>query len=198
MQDSILQIVCGYLFICVFNFTSLRRNTKNIQHLLLSSFTIGFIIVKLIKLIPININDFINSIGICVTSIICAYISGLLLTNNKLEWILDKLKIRQSVHPNTWAELMDTKKQMKMKLVLKDGTTYYGYVYHIGEETPAMIALAAYKINNQEYNLDDNKIILVNTSDLKYAEIIYHPDSNKTERIYAFNQVVRNGLNKKN
>ena len=61
-----------------------------------------------------------------------------------------------------------------------------------------MIALAAYKINNQEYNLDDNKIILVNTSDLKYAEIIYHPDSNKTERIYAFNQVVRNGLNKKN
>lgn len=150
------------------------------------------------QIIPININDFVDSIGICVTSIICAYVLGLLLTSNKIEGILDKLRIRQSVHPNTWAELMDTQKQMKVKLVLKDNTTYYGYVYHIGEENTTMIALAAYKINNHEYNLDDNKIILVNISDLKYAEIIYHPESNKTKRIYAFNQVVRNRLNKKN
>ena len=198
MQDSVLQVVCGYLFLSVFNFVSLKRNTKNIQHLLLSSFAIGFIIVKLMKLIPININSYIDSIGICVTSIICAYVSGLLLTSNKIEGILDKLKIRQSVHPNTWAELMDTQKQMKVKLVLKDNTTYYGYVYHIGEENPAMIALAAYRINEQEYNLDDNKIILVSTSDLEYAEIIYHPDSEKTKRIYIFNQVVRNRLNKGN
>lgn len=93
---------------------------------------------------------------------------------------------------------MDTKKQMKMKLVLKDGTTYYGYVYHIGEETPALITFAAYKINDSDYNLEDNKIILVNTADLKHAEIIYHPKSDKVQRIALYNQVVRNKLQEKN
>ena len=146
------------------------------------------------KLVPINISYIVDSVGVCAISIILAYILGLLLTSNKIEWILDKLKICQSVHPNTWAELMDTQKQMKMRLVLKDGTTYYGYVYHIGEETPTLIALAAYKINDEDYNLEDNKIILVNTDNLQHAEIIYHPKSDKVQRITAFNQVVRNKL----
>ena len=60
-----------------------------------------------------------------------------------------------------------------------------------------MIAIVAYEIkkgNNTIVNgvtNENNKIMIVNTNDMKYAEIGYSVNSKKIKRIKSFNDIVR-------
>lgn len=194
IQNCIFQLIVGFLFISIFNFVSLKRNTKDVEHLILSSFAVGFIIVQLFNMLPFSIGKVGDSITVCLTTIIVAYCTGKIFASEMLTWLLEKLKIRQSLQSNTWAELMDTEKSMKLNLTLKDGTAYYGYVSYISEDKDPLIALAAYKVNDGDIVLENNKLLLINTGDLKHAEIIYNPNSKKCKKITAYVNVVRRRL----
>lgn len=203
LQDSLLQIISGYLFMSVFNFVSLRQNTSNTEYLLISSYTSGFIITEIFKLIPLQLENYFISVLICIFSIVLGYILGQIYISGALGRILIALKIRQSLQTNTWADIMDKDKPMKMKIYLKDGSNYYGYVDYISSDKDPLIALAAYEKYNQNNELIDDKLrenalILIHTSDMQYAEVFYHKDSQKIHRIRCFTTVVEKSRKKKN
>lgn len=88
------------------------------------------------------------------------------------------LKIGQTVNNNTWIELLDAENEMNAKITMDNGDIYYGYIYHIGEqESPVMISLVAYKINNEEYCLENNKLLLISLSKVSNIELIYNSKS---------------------
>ena len=197
LENCLLQIVCGYVFIIIFNAVCLKKNQKDIKNLLLSAFSVGFLLVKIYEIIPININKTVDTIGMCLTSIVIAYLLGRFFIGEKFDKMLETLKICQSKNVNIWANLNDFDCSFKIKIVMNDDTIYKGYVYEIGDETPVMIAIVAYEIkkgNNTIVNgvtNENNKIMIVNTNDMKYAEIGYSVNSKKIKRIKSFNDIVR-------
>lgn len=193
---SSFQILIGYAFLSLFLFVSLGRNRQNFENTILTSFFVGFFIDSIFKELSAltSKNIFNNNIFIVLSTIVLAYVLGMIFTSRHLEKILDIFRIRQSVQKNVWAELMSTDKSMKMRIKMKNGSIYYGYVHYINQTEP-FIALAAYKINDGPYMVkNDNKILLINITDMEYAEIIYYPGSEKTVRIKDFTSLVRNSV----
>lgn len=58
LENCLLQIVCGYVFIIIFNAVCLKKNQKDIKNLLLSAFAVGFLLVKIYEIILNFISDF--------------------------------------------------------------------------------------------------------------------------------------------
>lgn len=190
MDSFLLQLICGYAFVSVFNLVLLKRTSKDITHILLSSFAIGYVIIFLTKIIPISFGTIIDSILVCIFSIIIAYVLGLIFSSNVIENILEKLHIYQSAHPNTWAELMDKTNAMRMEIKMNDGTKYFGYVHHIGEESPTLIGLVAYSINDV-FDIKNNEVIVLNSGEAEYIKIIYDKRSKYIERINDFAKAMK-------
>ena len=162
----------------IFNFTLLKKNTTNTTNLLLASYAVGYVYVKIANLIPININIIFDNICICVLAVVVAFIIAKVYQGKYIQKLCEFLKIGQTVNNNTWVELLDAKNEMNAKITLDNGEICYGYIYHIGEdESPVMISLAAYKIDDRDYCLENNKLLLISISKVAKIELIYNSES---------------------
>ena len=156
----------------------MKKNNTNTANLLLASYTLGYVYVKIANIIPININIIFDNICICISSVLIAFIAAKIYKCEKTQKLFSMLKIGQTVNNNTWIELLDAENEMNAKITMDNGDIYYGYIYHIGEqESPVMISLVAYKINNEEYCLENNKLLLISLSKVSNIELIYNSKS---------------------
>lgn len=134
--------------------------------------------MKIANMIPVNINVVFDNVCICISTVIVSFIIAKIYRSRKMQKIFEKLKIGQTVNNNTWIELLDAQHDMNAKVTMDNDDIYYGYIYHIGEqESPVMLSLVAYKINDKEYCLEDNKLLLISLSKVRKIEIIYNSES---------------------
>lgn len=182
LQNVIIYIVIGYLFCSTYHFVALKQNNQDIEHVLISSLVIGYIIWNIARLIPINISFEIDVICICFTSILLAYICGRISTSYFKIDILRKLNIHDTGNVYMWDDLMDNY-LMKVNISYDDGILYEGFIYNFESysNTPHMV-LAKYKMfKNKEclkdYSDRSDTVIVLDTSNAKYIEVIYNSNS---------------------
>lgn len=189
LPQAILYIVTGYIFICVFRFVALKEQHAEIQHILLSSLVSGYVIVKIMNMIPFTISYEADCIGIICTGALAGYILGQLYSRNCFDKLFEKLKIRSTLNKDIWNDIVDMDYPLYLVITLDDGTIYKGYVhlYELSKIHP-IVCLGAYlKIsadgNIEDHTYDANQIIMLDTARAKNVEVHYYRESEKCKDI---------------
>ncbi len=194
MPEIITYIVIGYLFCKTFHSVALKQNSSDVEHILVESLVVGYIILHIARMIPFSISYEVDMVGIALCSVVMAYLLGLLATGNRRIPLLDKLHIMETGNLYLWDDLMDnTGKPMRIK-VEYDSITYDGmlHLFESYSNTP-LIALVAYHIikydNNRNrideinYQHDATKVIVLDTSKANSVEITYETGSSMCKDI---------------
>lgn len=175
------------MFVKTYHYCSLKKNSDDIEHILVSSFAVGFVICKIFYTIPIGINYVIDHVFISVLSVLFGYIISKLKGSKFIQFVFSKLKICDTGNTYLWDDLIDADYAMKA-IVTYDDCSYYGYV-HLFESysnTPQLVLCAYTKKSGKkikDYSSDPNRIIVLDTSTAKSVEIIYAPESSMTKDI---------------
>lgn len=185
LPQAILYIVAGYIFISVLRFVSLKYQHTEIEHILLSSLVSGYIIVKIMNLIPFSISYEADCVGIICTSAFTGYLIGKLYSLNCFDKILNKLEIRATLNKNIWNDLVDMTYPLYVIITMEDNTEYSGYIqYYELETNRPIICLGAYSKKTpdgiiEDHQYDQNKVIAIDTEKSKSIEFQYYNQSNK-------------------
>ena len=127
LPQAILYIVTGYVFICAFKFVALKEQHSDIEHILLSSLVSGYVIVKIMNMIPFTVSYEIDCIGIIFTGILSGYILGQLYSRNCFDKIFEKLKIRSTLNKDIWNDIIDMDYPLFLVITLDNDMVYKGY-----------------------------------------------------------------------
>lgn len=192
LPDIILYLVTGYMCIHVFYFVALKESKEDINHILLSSLIIGFIIVKTMNMIPVTISYSVDCIGIVITGIVIGYVFGRVYYNKKFYRILELLKIRSTPNKYIWTDLMDHDYPTYAVIEMKNGISYYGYIYLIeGYVSKPQLTLVSHKkiypdgtIEKREK--EDNTVIIIDSGNAETIILYYDDESNYKSRIKDF------------
>lgn len=184
LPDFIFYIVVGFFFIQVFHFTALKRNNSDIEHILTGSLVFGYVICKIMELIPFSINPIIDSFGIMCTSIVAGYILGLPFQYNQIIYkICDIFKLRNSINDYIWDDILDWDYPNKLIVYYSD-KIIEGYVhYSESYSNIPSVTLAGYIIRDKNQNIlsdhssDNDKVIFLQLCNAEYVEVIYNHKS---------------------
>ena len=147
LPDIIIYLIGGYIFITIYRFVSYKEKINDVENLLLSSLTVGFIIKN--TLIKFNQNNDLVYVAICG---VVAYLLALLIcwlnTSNKVYNVLQHLRINRTNHSNIWYDFLPPmSKPIALKLTDMDNKIcYIGCCTDVeeGEHLP-FIVLSRYK-----------------------------------------------------
>lgn len=199
MPEIIFYIVTGFFFIKVFHFTALKKNSPDVEHILTVSLVIGFVICKLMELIPFTLGNTIDTIGIILTAILSGYILGLLFQYDSYIYkVLEKLGIRNSLHEYIWDDITDWVYPNKLIVHYPD-KTFTGYVHYLENYSNApSVSLAGYMIEDNNKNIiidnsfQENKVVFVELLKADYVEVEYYKESAMCDDVKA---LVSNNIN---
>lgn len=184
----------GYLFCKTFHFVALKQNSSDVEHILVESLVVGYIILHIARMIPFSISYEVDMAGIALFSVVIAYLLGLLATGNCRIPLLDKLHIMETGNLYLWDDLMDnTGKPIRIK-VEYDSATYDGMLHLFESYSSAPhIVLVAYhvikyddnynRIDEINYQHDATKVIVLDTSKANSVEITYETGSSMCKDI---------------
>ena len=181
IQDVILYLVCGFVFLQIFYFTALRENKAEITHTVFSSFVVGFIICNAVSIIPMKFDDQIVIIIYIVASGVSGLICGKIFSGRLIDKICDCLKIRNTVHQYIWDDLMDNDCPMYIEAKMDD-SIINGYVHYIQDYSDSpIVSLAGYSVKIAG-EIDDkrkctNEVIVIDLSKADWVRIKYYNES---------------------
>ena len=189
IPDIIIYVVVGYLFNKVFSFVALKKFSSNVEHVVISSFVIGYIYCTIIHFIPIHISYEVDSLGISASAIVLAYLVGKFWRSKYMLYLLDFLKIRDTVNLYYWDDLMDDIYPMKVVATYKD-IVYEGMLYNYESYSNAPeLVLSSYIIKDKngatikDYTHNKTKCIILNSGNAENIEIVYSDKSDKCNDI---------------
>ena len=192
LPDLILYLVVGFAFLITFRFVSLKKNSSNFEHVLLESLIIGYVYCTLMYMIPISINTYIDNICIISTTIIVAYILGIINRSKYKIIILDFLHIPDTGNEYLWDDLLDNNYSMRA-CVQYDEKIYTGYVHDIENyNNSPHIVLCLYTVMNNKYKIVEDysnntqEVVVLDTSKAQSVRIIYDSQSDVCEDIAKF------------
>lgn len=199
-----MYIVTGYVFLQTFHFVTLKQNTTDIEHILISSLVVGYVYHIIANTIPFTTTKEIDNILIIISAIITAYVMASFLKTNYFTWFLDIFKIRDTGNLYLWDDLMDNKYPMRLMISYEE-KIYEGMLHNYESYSNSPhVALAAYTIKNENGELETNysndmtKTIILDTSTAQNITIIYYKNShmcidlnnlcdfNRESRLYNF------------
>ena len=157
---------------------SLSSRKKKLTETVFISVCIGWFYCELLKRIPISFGIFDYVIMLFLAFAI-GYITGKALTDDRVQLILDKLKIYISVNDSIWYDLMlDKNESVYIYIHSIDGTVYSGCVSKCEENViNPRIILYDYTITKSGKIVDEchngKNAIMVNTSDMLYIKADY-------------------------
>lgn len=179
LPEIILYIVVGYTFVKTFHFVALKKNSTDIEHILISSLVIGYIYCKIAYLIPISISYEIDTALIILSALVIGYISGRIIRCKYTMKVLDLLKIRDTGNLFLWDDMMDNDNPMKV-IISYDNIIYEGLLHNYESySNEPHIALGAYIMKNKDskiisdFSNDNTRVIILDTSNATSVDIIY-------------------------
>lgn len=178
-------IVVGFSFIRVYHFTCYVENVENIEHELLESTAVGFVLhMALSNFITGSLQFFVE----LIIAILLGFALGKFRTGETFSKILDTFQIRSTGMKYYWDDLMDSVYSMRA-IIEVDEYKYYGAIHLIeGDTNSPHILLAAYvKYDAKGDIIEDsrvnNKVLILDPSKIKSIEVIYDPRSNKCNEL---------------
>ena len=182
LPDIMIYLIGGYLFITIYKFVSYKERINDVEHLLLSSLTVGFIIKSILT--EFNQNSNLIYIVICgIVAYLLALLIGYLNTNDKIYNLLQALRINRTNTPNILYDFLPPiSKPIALKLTDTDNKIcYVGCCTNVeeGEHHP-FIVLSRYqkqKITGEvliDCSSDTESSVILNTENFSSIErIIY-------------------------
>lgn len=189
LPQIIIYIVVGYIFIKIFSFVALKKNSSDIEHALTSSLVVGYTYCYIVNLLPISHSNEVVNLFSIVSSCIVAYLLGMCVNNKKFVKILDFLKIRDTGNVYYWDDIMDNTYPMKIKIVYDD-LSYEGMLhnYESYSNSPHVVLSSYVVLDNKgnklyDYISNNSKTVILNTENAKCVEITYADESVMNEDI---------------
>lgn len=198
LPQIILYIVTGFAFIKTYHFVALRQNTMDLEHILTASLVIGYIYTNIAYMIPASTYDWLvgrewidnayigDNILIILSAVICGFLSARILRSKSIQWLLAKLKIRESGNVYLWDDLLDN--EYPMKAILTCGNLIYEGMVHMYESysNEPHVVLSAYLIRDvaacrtlEDFSNDSTKVIIIDTAKADTISIVYYEDEGK-------------------
>lgn len=180
LPDIIIYLIGGYLYITIYRFVSYKEKIDGVENILLSSLTVGFIVKNILAKFGQN-NDLIY-IAICgITAYLFALFSGWMNNSDKVNKLLQKLKINRTNNLNIWYDFLPPmSKPIVLKLTdIDNKICYIGCCSNVeeGEHLPFII-LSRYqklKITGEvltDYSNDSESCVILNTEKFSSVERI--------------------------
>lgn len=190
LENIILFLVSGYTCIYTFFLVALKERNHEINHILVSSLVVGYIIVTVMNLIPFTITYQVDCVGIIATSILIGFITGKVCIHDKFSKIIDIFKLHTTQNKYIWDDLLDVKYPMYAEIQMKDNTAYNGYIRLFEENArqPQVILAGYIHIDGngeilENHQRSENQIILLDTKEVKSVTIKYYSKSDRCDKI---------------
>lgn len=170
----------------------------NLEHILTASLVVGYIYTNIAYLIPVSTYDWLvdiewidnayigDNLLIALSAVILGFLFAKILRSKSIQWLLEKLKIRESGNIYLWDDLLDNVYPMKAVLTCGD-ITYEGMVhmYECYSNEPHVV-LSAYTVKDtvsdrvlEDFSNDSTKVIIINTAKADTISIVYYEDEGK-------------------
>lgn len=185
--DIILCLVVGYIFVKVYHFVALYQNSKNVEHLIMSSIVVGYVYYKLFQLLPSPINE--NTLLLIISAMSVSYVLAQFTRSNLVVRLCDFLKIRDTSNVYMWDDLMDNIYPMRV-IVHYNDLIYDGIAHNIESYSNSPhIALGSYVIKDTNGNAVKDcsniftNVVILSLDNALNVEILYHEKSFHTSDI---------------
>ena len=185
MPQIIMYIITGYVFVRMYHFVALKKNSTDVEHILTVSLVVGYIYCNIAYQIPFTISYLVDRILIILSALVFGYLLAILLRNKKILYILDFLKIRNTVNAYLWDDLMDNNYPMKASIEYDD-KIYEGIIHNYENySNNPHIALASYIIKDshkhiiEDFSEDTTKIVILDTEKANCVYIEYYINSSE-------------------
>ncbi len=185
IPDILSLLIPGFITIQVFRHFSYKDKKSEEHKYILYSITLSFLYKILSDLIIPNAELNVKIIVILSFSIIIAIIAS------KIPFI--NRAANRSGTLNIWNDLcLITKKtNLTVRIIMTNGTIYYGFLYIVAEKDEPEIVLKSYKVykieNDEEvlkydYSNDTDyiKLIMIKTKDVQFVEFLMYPKKRET------------------
>lgn len=125
LPDIIYYIIGGYIYITIYRFVSHKEKIGDIDNLIMSSLTVGFII-KNIWIAVGQTSNFVYIVSCAIAAFLFAHGISWLNSNEKALLFLQKLQINRTNNPNIWYDFFPSfSKPVILKLISKENDFYY-------------------------------------------------------------------------
>lgn len=162
----------------------LKPKGSNIEHILISSFVIGYIYCNIAKLIPISLSYELDSVMLVISALLLGYLLAMAVRSKKIFFkMLDILHIHETGNAYYWDDIIDDVYPTRIRVTF-DNYIYEGMIqYYESRSNSPHIVLSSYKImksNNvtiSDFSENNSKIIILDTSRASHVEISYMNES---------------------
>lgn len=176
LPDIIVYLLLGFTAVKIFKFITNREDSTEVNHIIIESVIIGFVIKKVFELIPITSHIYIiDVLCIFVITIIGSYLFAKLWSGEKFLKIKNFLKINRTERKYIWYDIKDPTAVYVDATNPETSVRYFGKLKLIEEsQRQPLILLEGYTkyVNGEEdcnYLTDYKRTVLLDTS--KYTEI---------------------------
>lgn len=188
LPEIILYLVLGFIFIRTYRFIRINKNPDDYKNILIEILISGFILRKLFAIIPLNLNKYIDTIGMIIGSFFFGIIIARFVNSKLLDNVLSVFKIRQTVNYSFWNDIEDKDAAIYIEVIDHEnniGIDGKLVLYEAFTRQP-LIQLSAYRKSKDNKIINDfsnqpERTILIDTSKYKDLFITYDKNSKKTE-----------------
>lgn len=189
LPDIVIYIVLGYICLHMYRITRIVKKSDDFEHILTESIVVGFIIKNVISLIPFSFGEYIDTIGMIISSAAIGFGVAKILETPIADKVINILKIKHTKFKYMWQNIDDPN-----YAIFIDATNpethirYFGQVvmYEEFERFPIIqiCKYMAWKNDEILFDYSDNptQTVLIDTSKYTEIDIIYQKNSNVIKR----------------
>lgn len=189
LSELILYIVYGYVCVSVFSFTSSIKSGNDVEHKLIVSIVVGFIIDHVMKLIPVNISPELDTIGITITSLFLGFVLAKVYRSERFNnFLFTVCKINATTDSYIWDTIINRNYPVLIEIVTQDDCTITGFSDLVEEQTDdPHITLANFKIfddaNHCIKQSKENETLFFDLKNAKYYTFKFHKNDPKISEL---------------
>lgn len=189
LSELILYIVYGYVCVSVFSFTSSIKFGNDVEHKLIVSTVVGFIIDHVMKLIPVNISPELDTIGITITSLFLGFVLAKIYRSEIFNnFLFTVCKINATTDSYIWDTIINRDYPVLIEIVTQDNYTITGFSDLVEEHTDdPHITLANFKIfdgsNHCIKQSKENETLFFDLKNAKHYSFKFHKNDPKIQEL---------------
>lgn len=189
LSELILYIVYGYVCVSVFSFTSSIKFGNDVEHKLIVSTAVGFIIDHVMKLIPVNISPELDTIGITITSLFLGFVLAKIYRSEIFNnFLFTVCKINATTDSYIWDTIINRDYPVLIEIVTQDNYTITGFSDLVEEHTDdPHITLANFKIfdgsNHCIKQSKENETLFFDLKNAKHYSFKFHKNDPKIQEL---------------
>ena len=107
LPDIVIYIVLGYICLHMYRITRIVKKSYDFEHILTESIVVGFIIKNVISLIPFTFGEYIDTIGMIISSAAIGFGVAKILETPIADKVINILKIKHTKFKYMWQNIDD-------------------------------------------------------------------------------------------